>query len=151
MDRQPSVESLLIVDHHPNDITLLREALAASNINTPVYTLADGAEFLKYLQGEGPYADRSRHPIPQIALIEWDLPERNALQVLQLIRENSAYSMLPIMIWTRVDVSDADLKQAYSLGLSGFFAKPNSPDISSIISLVFEYWKLAEKPSAKQR
>jgi CheY-like chemotaxis protein len=150
MERQPAVESLLIADHHPDDISLLRQTLQANKLGTAVNAVPDGAEFLKYIHGEGSYADRTRHPIPQIALIEWDLPHKSALEILQNIRDDPHHSMLPVMIWTRAGVTDADLRQAYYLGLSGFFAKPNSPDISAVVRLVFEYWKLAEIPLARK-
>jgi CheY-like chemotaxis protein len=145
------LESLLVVDPHPEDVIRLQEATEAANIASPLSHVLNGNDLLPYLDGAHPYSDRTSYPRPQVALLEWDLPGMNALALLQKVRDHPKYFMLPIMIWTRAEVSDAELKQAYHLGLSGFFTKPQSGDISSVVALVLEYWKLAEKPLAGTR
>jgi CheY-like chemotaxis protein len=151
MDHSLVLESFLVVDHHAEDVLLLQEAAKAANIATPLSHVLNGNEFLPYLDGTHPYSDRTRYPRPQVALLEWDLPGMNALALLQKLRDHSKYFMLPIMIWTRAQVTDGELKQAYHLGLSGFFTKPQSGDISAVVALVLEYWRLAEKPLLTKR
>jgi len=140
-------ELLLIADHHPEDFAQFRAALAANEIKTPVQHLTNGRQLKDYLLGKGEYADGTRFPMPQVVLTEWDLPEANALDLLRWIREENRPAMLPMMVWTRVAVSDRELKEAYHLGLNAFFSKPNkAEELKSVVRLIADYWKLAEKP-----
>ena len=145
-------EPLLIADHHSDDIRKLQQALSQNRITNPTHFVADGAQLLEYLEGHDGYADRVRFPLPQVVLMEWDLPRKSALDILRWTRDHPHYSMLPIMIWARASVSEAELKEAYQMGLNGFFEKPKTTEeLNSLTLLVFEYWKLAEKPLMRQR
>src|SRR4030095_14956344 len=101
MEQLSKPEPFLMADHHGEDVILVRDALAECAIKNPLQHVADGHEFIDYLQGHGPYADRKKHPMPQLALIEWDLPRRSGLEILRWLRDQPQHSMLPIMVWTR--------------------------------------------------
>ena len=152
MDQRSTLEPFLIADHHSNEVSMLREVLQASGVKNPVHVVTDGHEFTEYLQGHGAYADRTEYPMPQLTLIEWDLPRRSAMEILRWLREQPQHSMLPVMVWTRAEPSDTELKEAYQIGLNGFFVKPKvKADLPAVVRLVFEYWKLAEKPLIRKR
>jgi CheY-like chemotaxis protein len=152
MDQRPALEPFLIADHHPDEVAILRESLQAAGVKNPIHAVSDGHEFIEYLQGHNRYADRTHHPMPQLALLEWNLPRRSAMEILRWLREQPQHSMLPVMIWTRVEPADAELKEAYQAGLNGCFLKPKAEaDLISLVRLVFEYWKLAEKPLVRKR
>ena len=152
MEQRSALEPFLIADHHPDQVAMLREALQANAVKNPIHVVSDGYEFVEYLQGHDRFADRTQHPLPQLALIEWNLPRRSAMEILRWIREQPQHSMLPVMIWTRAEPDDTELKEAYQVGLNGFFHKPEvAADLIAMVRLVFEYWKLAEKPLVRKR
>ena len=145
-------EPVLVADHHAEDFSDLRAALLINRLDTPLQLVRDGNELIDYLQGTGAYSDTAKYPPPQLLLTEWDLPNKRALEILRWAREQELYSVLPIMVWTRVTVSDAELKEAYHLGLNGFFAKPKKgEELNSLVRLAFEYWTLAEKPVVRRK
>jgi CheY-like chemotaxis protein len=45
---------------------------------------------LRYLSGAGPFADRSRHPLPTHVLMDLKLPEKSGFEVLEWIRNGTA-------------------------------------------------------------
>ena len=152
MARLTTRELLLIADQHGDDFAKLREALQANDIKTPLQHLTSGAQLKDCLLGKNEFADAPRFPMPQVVLIEWDLPGLSALELLRWTREDDHLAMLPIMVWTRVGLSDRELKEAYNLGLNGFFSKPNTAEeLKPAVRVIFDYWKLAEKPVMRRK
>jgi CheY-like chemotaxis protein len=149
---QLTPEPLLIADPDADDVSRLRQSLSDNSITNPVQFVTDGAQLHQYLQRQGSYADQNRFPLPSLVLMEWDLPHKSALDILHWTRDHPQYSMLPILIWTRASVADAQLKEAYQSGLNGFFIKPKGiEELNSLTRLVFDYWRLAEKPLMRVR
>ena len=42
----------------------------------------DGAQAIDYLAGNGPFADRSQHPLPALVLLDLNLPKKSGFDVL---------------------------------------------------------------------
>jgi CheY-like chemotaxis protein len=141
---------ILIADHHPGDFGEFRNAITANGLHIPLKHVTDGPQLKDYLLARE--QDSTRFPMPQLVLTEWDLPGANALEFLRWMNEDKDLPMLPIMAWTRVPVSDHDLKEAYHLGLNAFFTKPSKPEeTKSVVRLIVDYWRLAEKPIVRRK
>jgi CheY-like chemotaxis protein len=82
-----SVFKVLLADDLEDDRILLKLALAHTSFIHIVGETSDGIETIAYLQGEGKYADREKHPYPDLLLLDLKMPKRDGFEVLKWIRE----------------------------------------------------------------
>jgi CheY-like chemotaxis protein len=125
--------TVLIVDDNPDDIELLRLAFEKAKAPCGVMSAADGVEAIRYLSGEGKYADREQFPMPLLVLLDLNMPRVNGFEVLEWIQKNSN-STFPLVITLSYSHLESDIRRAYDLGTSAYVAKP--VDLESSVSLV---------------
>ena len=65
---------ILIAEDRPDDVLLIRKALAAAKVTNPFVVLPDGEQTMAYLDGVGQYADRKMFPMPNIMLLDLKEP-----------------------------------------------------------------------------
>src|ERR1700742_3810690 len=80
---------VLIVDDNSDDIELMRLAFEKAKAPCGVVSVPDGAEAIRYLAGEGEYADRKAFPIPLLILLDLNMPRVNGFDVLAWMQKNS--------------------------------------------------------------
>ena len=114
---------LLLVEDNKDDELLTLRALKKHNILNEIVIARDGAEALDYLFGTGPYAGRDLHVMPQVVLLDLNLPRIGGLEVLRRIRENPATRYLAVVVLTS-SKEDEDVIRSYSLGANSFVRKP---------------------------
>ncbi len=124
---------VLIVDDNPDDIELLRLAFEKAKAPCGVMSAPDGTEAIRYLSGEGKYADRKLYPMPLLVLLDLNMPRVNGFEVLDWIQKNST-STFPLVITLSYSHLESDIRRAYDLGTSAYIAKP--VDLDSSVSLV---------------
>jgi len=123
--RMLEVGSVLFVDDDSNWADLLRTAFERAGVPNPVQGVRDGPEAIRYLQGEGRYADRAAHPLPALVLLDLRLPGMHGLELLQWIRRQPKLAGLTVVTITGM-AAPGDLERARELGASAFLAKPFS-------------------------
>ena len=127
------LRSILIVEDSPDDLALMRRAFERGQIANPVHVVADGEAAIAYLAGENAYADRARHPLPALVLLDLRLPRKSGFEVLKWIRRHDELSRLPVVVLA-TSHADADVNRAYELGANSYLVKPVSSD--SLLQLV---------------
>lgn len=139
---------VLIVDDSEDDILLLRHVLEAADVVNPITVLRDGEQALAYLTGGGQYADRAKHPLPDVLILDLRMPLVDGFEVLQWIKQQSHLSdMLLIVLSGAKDVWT--VARAYDLGARVFLTKPcTREDVGNLIKTHKEYWMVAESAVA---
>jgi CheY-like chemotaxis protein len=132
MDPSP----VLYAEDEENDVFLMQRAFKKAGVTNPLRTVADGAQAIRYLQGDGEYADRARHPLPCLLLLDLNLPRKTGLEVLKWTRAQPAFRTLPIIFLTSSN-QDRDIGSAYQLGANGYLVKPAGPErlLELVVSL----------------
>ena len=131
---------ILLVEDNPDDEALTLRALRKNNISNNLVVVRDGAEALDFLFGTGSYADRDIHNLPQIVLLDLNLPKIGGLDVLRRIRQEEHTHLLPVVILTS-SKEEQDLIKGYSLGANSYVRKP--VDFNQFIEAVHQlglYW-----------
>ena len=77
---------------------------------------------------------RDPAPLPQLIIIEWDLPSADAFSVLRFVNRNPELKTIPTIILTGV-YSQEHIESARELGAESVFLKPT--DIEEMEKLVY--------------
>lgn len=131
---RPPKGIVLIVDDDPNDIDLMKLAFEKAKAPCGLMSVPDGREAIRYLSGEGVYADRKQFPMPLLVLLDINMPRLNGFDVLSWIQKNAATSTFPLVITLSYSHLESDIRRAYELGTSAYVAKP--VDLDSSVSFV---------------
>lgn len=138
--------TILLIEDNPDDEMLTLRALRKQKLANQIDVVRDGAEALDYLRGEGDYEDRDKTQIPQIIMLDLQLPKIDGLQVLRQIRTMSHTSNIPVVVLTSSD-EEQDIVQSYSLGANSYVRKPvDFEDFIEAVGQIGLYWLLVNNP-----
>ncbi len=143
--------TILLVEDNPDDEALTLRALKKNNIKNNVVVARDGAEALDYIFAHGKFADRDASILPQVVLLDLNLPKVDGLSVLRQIRSSDVAKLLPIVILTS-SKEDRDMVQSYGLGANSYVRKPvDFNEFTEAVKQLGLYWLiLNETPPKKQ-
>jgi two-component system response regulator len=135
-----NTEVILLVEDNPDDEALTLRALHKNNIMNAVVVARDGAEALDYLFARGPYADRNAADVPQLVLLDLNLPKIGGVEVLRQIRAEDRLKLLPVVILTS-SREDRDLLAGYTVGANSYIVKPvDFVEFSEAVRQLGLYW-----------
>src|SRR5260370_28235156 len=83
------------VDENPADVRLLRLALDNADLDCELIVIEDGAEALAFVRQQGQDA---RNSPPDLAVLDFNLPKSDGLQILKAMRENRAFTGVPVAV-----------------------------------------------------
>ena len=114
---------ILLVEDNANDEELTLRALRKSNIGNKVVVTRDGSAALDYLFARAAYAARDTKDLPQVVLLDLNLPKMGGVEVLRAIRADERTRLLPVVILTS-SREDRDLAEGYESGANSYIVKP---------------------------
>jgi two-component system, chemotaxis family, response regulator Rcp1 len=111
---------ILLVEDNTADVFLFHEELEQAKLNYGLTVIGDGAEALAFVRGEGQYA---ASPVPDIAVLDLNLPKADGIQVLRAIRHSERLARVPVVITSSSDSLPPDVG-AEQLHLNRYIRKP---------------------------
>jgi two-component system response regulator len=144
-----SEQSILLVEDSAGDEELTLRAFKKNNILNTVVVARDGADALDYLFAKGAHAGRTAG-LPQIVLLDLNLPKISGLDVLKAIRAEPATKVLPVIILTS-SRQERDVTAGYDLGANSYIVKPvDFTQFSEAVRQLGLYWLvLNQAPSLR--
>lgn len=128
---------ILHVEDSESDILLLKEIFEEAKIRNKFTVVHDGASALKFLRKEGKYSDRE---IPDLIILDLNIPEINGHEVLAELKSNKELSYIPVVVLTTSN-SLEDVKKAYKNHANCFITKPMSlDDFVEIVRSIEHFW-----------
>ena len=138
---------ILLVEDNATDEELTLRVIKKHHIANRVVVVRDGAEALEYLFREGRYASGSDEKLPDVVLLDLNLPKIGGLEVLQRIRENPGTKLLPVVILTS-SREDRDLAAGYASGANSYVVKPvDFTQFAEAVRQLGMYWLVLNQPS----
>lgn len=131
---------VLLVEDNSTDALMVRRAFTKAVLRGTLEVVDDGDKAVAYLSGEGAYANRNRHPLPALILLDLKLPCRSGLEVLGWLRQQPRLKRLPVVVLTTSD-ENADINTAYDLGANSYLVKPvNFEALLEMVKGLGLYW-----------
>ncbi len=137
---------LLVAEDDPRDLQLFHLALQRGGTVADVHAVTDGEQAIEYLQGTSRYHNRSKHPFPDLLVLDLKMPGMDGLQVLRWLRDHAECNSLPRVMLSGSGL-DKDVQEAYRLGVNSYFAKPaNFKEFQDLLRLLIDYWTSCRRP-----
>ena len=133
---KPQSLKILVAEDEPDVLNVMCKAVAREGYN--VVTAADGEEAWQKIQSE----------IPDMILLDINMPVKNGFEVLKLVRENpSGDKWQPVIIVSaRSELND--IRNSYNLEADHYIAKPcQMDDVLKAIRLMASLIPQHKKPS----
>ena len=142
---------ILLVEDNLDDERLTIRAFKKNHIMNDVVVARDGAEALDYLFGTGAHAGRDLGIMPQVVLLDLNLPRIGGLDVLRRIRGDARTRFLAVVVLTS-SKEDEDLIGSYSFGANSYVRKPvDFSQFAEAIKTLGLYWLLMNETPPRQR
>lgn len=115
--------TILVVDDNPDEATHTLQALRKNNVGNKIIMITDGKDALDYLFCQNAYASREPCELPQLVLLDIELPRLGGMEVLRRIRSDERSRHLPVMMLTDSDEEHQMLESDIG-GANAFLRKP---------------------------
>lgn len=133
MYRKAPKMTVLIVDDDADDRMFLEQALRQIGYTQHIEFLEDGEELMDYLT-------RPDSDLPNLVILDLNMPRKNGLQALQEIKANPQLRRLPVVVLT-TSSADEDVSRSYDLGGNSFITKPfNFNRLVEMMRALKTYW-----------
>jgi chemotaxis family two-component system response regulator Rcp1 len=128
---------ILLVEDNPADVMLTREALKESKVSTSLNVATDGEEALLYVKRLGKHAAAT---IPDLILLDLNLPKRDGLSVLTEIKADPILRRIPIIILTTSN-SEKDILNTYANNANCYIIKPTDfRQFVNVVRSIEDFW-----------
>ena len=131
---------VLVVEDHQEEAAAIRESFEQLGYTEPIRVLERGGEAIDYLDGLGQYSQRNRFPLPDFVLIDLDVVDGNAFEILEWLQTKRELGGIRTVIMTNGD-NVASMNRAYQLGAASFITKPlNFSEFRDTIQSLYNQW-----------
>lgn len=138
---------ILLVEDNEGDILLTREAFEEARILTKLSVVRDGKEAMDFLTKQGRYSDAE---IPDMLLLDVNLPKKNGHEVLQFIKSDENLKHIPVIMLT-TSSSPKDINLSYNNYANCFITKPvDVNEFIGVIATIENFWISIVKLPIKQ-
>jgi chemotaxis family two-component system response regulator Rcp1 len=128
---------ILLVEDNEGDILLTTEALETIQLSNEITVIKSGKEAIDYMTQSGSYIEID---LPDLVLLDINIPIKNGLEVLSMIRSHEKSKSIPvIMLTTSSSLSDQNASRQLNANL--FITKPTDMDAyEQMIRVIEEFW-----------
>lgn len=143
---EPTAVELLLVEDNPQDLELALRALRKANLANRIHVARDGAEALDFIFCEGPHANRRIIDVPNVILLDLNLPKIDGLDVLRRIKADPRTKTIPVVVLTS-SKEQSDVIASYQIGVNSYIVKPvNFEQFNQSVRDLGLFWLLLNQP-----
>jgi len=113
--------SMLLVDDSTEDRLLFKNSLWYATRLRLVAEAGDGREAMDYFEGLGQFADRDKFPLPDLLLLDLNMPRVNGFEVLTWLQRRAFNHFTVVLTDSK---RSEDIKRALDLGADLYQMKP---------------------------
>jgi len=114
---------ILLVEDNAADVELTLTAFKRACVRNPVQVIRDGAEALDYLFSSGPHKHRKLDNLPQVMLLDLNLPKVSGLEVLRRLKADVRTRSIRVAVLSGSE-RGRDVEESKALGAEAYIVKP---------------------------
>ncbi len=131
---------ILLVEDNRMDIELTTDAFRERRLSNTLHICTNGQAALDYLLGVGAFADRRKHPLPDLILLDLKMPVIDGREVLRRIKQSPALKRIPVIVLSS-SREEGDLAMTYDNGANSYLVKPVSFEgFLDVVGQIDNYW-----------
>jgi CheY-like chemotaxis protein len=135
-----TAHAILLVEDNPADVKITQRALRDGGLPVELLVVRDGQEAVEYLLHQGQHDGDPAWRVPDLILLDINLPRLNGLQVLQRIRATPALRATPVVVLT-TSRRQEDVHQMYAAGANTYIEKPQDFNrFVQVLQTIQRYW-----------
>ena len=143
----PSIDKMvvLLADDDPSDCELVRLALDSTAHDIHLVTVNSGTDALAYLRREGRWSEPEAAPVPDLLMLDLEMPGMRGREVLARIRSDMTIPYVPVVILTSSD-DPRDVEACYKTGANSYVVKPfGASPFADTIDMIERFWLSSEQ------
>ncbi len=131
---------ILLVEDNRMDIELTLNAFREAHLANHVRAVTSGPAALDYLFRRGAYADAEDSPLPDLILLDLNLPGMSGFEALRQIKATPIIKRIPVIILSS-SKEEGDRALSYDSGANSYLVKPVSFDgFLAVVGHIEGYW-----------
>lgn len=131
---------VLLVEDNQDDAELTLRAFRKHGVTHEVVIAKNGVEALDFLFARGAYTGRDISDVPQLVLLDINLPMVNGLEVLKQIKGNSTTQVVPVVMLSS-SREPRDIQDSYVLGANSYIQKLlDFSQFTAVMGELARYW-----------
>lgn len=131
---------ILLVEDSRMDIELTLDAFKQARLSNHIEVADNGQQALDYLLGNEQYADRIKHPLPDLILLDLKMPGIDGFEVLSRIKQTPGIKRIPVVILTS-SKEEGDRALSYDIGANSYLVKPVAfTGFIDVVRRIEDYW-----------
>ena len=137
----------LYAEDAENDVLLMKKAIAKAGLDIELKTVSDGEELIRYINGEGPFSDRRKYPLPTLLVLDLNLPKKNGFEILKWLRRQPHLKRMIVIVLT-ASRRQEDVDQSHELGANAVLVKPSTiDDLVDMVRQLSDWVELTKMPN----
>jgi CheY-like chemotaxis protein len=130
-----NVKTILLAEDDIDDQDFITEAFQKIDSSLTIHTVLNGTKVLPFLDS------LSDEQLPQLILLDYNLPEQNGADVLEQLTKSSRYQSIPKIVWSTSNWAQYR-NRCLELGAAFYMVKPS--DIKGIENLARQMVELCQ-------
>ena len=127
---------VLYVEDDATDVDIVKTAMAGVDGRMKMTVVEDGEKAVEYVRRAGP-----RAAVPDLVLLDLNLPKVDGRDVLKEMRANPAYKHLPVIVLSTSNAQD-DIDLTYRLGATAYVVKPTAFfEYEETFQALIDFWE----------
>jgi two-component system response regulator len=135
-----AAHAILLVEDNPADVEITRRALRESAAPVELIVVRDGQEAVDYLLRQGRHAADAGWRLPDLVLLDLNLPRLTGREVLHRLRADDAFRSVPVVVLT-TSTRPEDVRDLYACGANTYIEKPRDfRSFVEVLRTIRHYW-----------
>jgi CheY-like chemotaxis protein len=132
--------TVVMADDDADDRMLALDAWEESRPGSELEFVEDGEQLLDYLRRRGKYTGLGGAPLPNIILLDLNMPRKDGREALREIKSDPLLRRIPVIVLT-TSRAEEDVARSYDLGVNSFIVKPaRFESLVEVMRCLAEYW-----------
>lgn len=132
---------ILLIDDYRSDIDRTLDALRRRDLAKGVRVARGGQEAIDYLYGRGQFEDRRRYPLPDLILLDLNMPVVDGYVVLRQVKEAENLKRIPVIVLA-MSHEEGRRAMSYESRANSYLVKPVHPESLDDLELQMRNWTL---------